>query len=57
MTWGQVGPVAEIAQARTAGTDELRPGNAGWGENGTVRFEVAARKQDDGKSGSSPDAR
>ena len=38
------------------GTDELRPGNAGWGENGTVRFEVAARKQDDGESGSSPDA-
>jgi len=38
------------------GTDELRPGNAGRGENGTVRFEVATRKQDDGESGSSPDA-
>lgn len=36
-------------------TDELRPGNARWRENGAVRFEAAARKQDDGERSSTPD--
>ena len=35
--------------------DKLRAGNTGWREDGAVRFERAARKQNDGQRGRSPD--
>jgi hypothetical protein len=46
------GFVTSLARFRA---DELRPGNAGWCENGAIRLKRAARKENDGERGCSRD--